>query len=94
MSLFDAYRFDGRRVLVVGGATGMGAAAAELALDAGDRNGALTFFGATCCTSLRKAARGACALKWKRWMFSSFTSTCGRPVPNCNVSPGSACKSA
>jgi NAD(P)-dependent dehydrogenase (short-subunit alcohol dehydrogenase family) len=35
MSLFDAYRFDGKRVLVVGGATGMGAAAAELALDAG-----------------------------------------------------------
>jgi NAD(P)-dependent dehydrogenase (short-subunit alcohol dehydrogenase family) len=35
MSLFDAFRFDGRRVLVVGGATGMGAAAAELALDAG-----------------------------------------------------------
>lgn len=35
MSLFDAFRFDGRRVLVVGGATGMGAAAAELAVDAG-----------------------------------------------------------
>lgn len=35
MSLFDAFRFDGQRVLVVGGATGMGAAAAELALDAG-----------------------------------------------------------
>ena len=35
MSLFDAYRFDGKRVLVVGGATGMGAAAAELCLDAG-----------------------------------------------------------
>jgi NAD(P)-dependent dehydrogenase (short-subunit alcohol dehydrogenase family) len=35
MSLFDAFRFDGKRVLVVGGATGMGAAAAELALDAG-----------------------------------------------------------
>ena len=33
--LFDSFRFDGRRVLVVGGATGMGAAAAELALDAG-----------------------------------------------------------
>jgi NAD(P)-dependent dehydrogenase (short-subunit alcohol dehydrogenase family) len=32
MSLF---RYDGKRVLVVGGATGMGAAAAELALDAG-----------------------------------------------------------
>jgi len=35
MSLFDAFRFDGKRVLVVGGATGMGAAAAELALAAG-----------------------------------------------------------
>lgn len=35
MGLFDAFRFDGKRVLVVGGATGMGAAAAELALDAG-----------------------------------------------------------
>jgi NAD(P)-dependent dehydrogenase (short-subunit alcohol dehydrogenase family) len=35
MSIFDAFRLDGQRVLVVGGATGMGAAAAELALDAG-----------------------------------------------------------
>lgn len=35
MSIFDAFRYDGKRVLVVGGATGMGAAAAELALDAG-----------------------------------------------------------
>jgi NAD(P)-dependent dehydrogenase (short-subunit alcohol dehydrogenase family) len=35
MSLFDAFRFDGKRVLVVGGASGMGAAAAQLALDAG-----------------------------------------------------------
>jgi len=35
MSLFDALRFDGKRVLVVGGATGMGAAAARLALDLG-----------------------------------------------------------
>jgi NAD(P)-dependent dehydrogenase (short-subunit alcohol dehydrogenase family) len=35
MSLFDAFRFDSKRVVVVGGATGMGAAAAELALDAG-----------------------------------------------------------
>jgi NAD(P)-dependent dehydrogenase (short-subunit alcohol dehydrogenase family) len=31
----DAFRFDGQRVLVVGGATGMGAAAAELLLDLG-----------------------------------------------------------
>ncbi len=35
MTLFDAYRYDGKRVLVVGGATGMGAAAAELVRDAG-----------------------------------------------------------
>ncbi|MEJ7582866.1 MAG: SDR family oxidoreductase [Acidimicrobiales bacterium] len=35
MSLAAAFRYDGRRVLVVGGATGMGAAAARLVLDAG-----------------------------------------------------------
>lgn len=35
MSLYDAFRYDGKRVLVVGGATGMGAAAAELVQDAG-----------------------------------------------------------
>ena len=35
MSLSEGFRFDGKRVLVVGGATGMGAAAAELALDLG-----------------------------------------------------------
>jgi NAD(P)-dependent dehydrogenase (short-subunit alcohol dehydrogenase family) len=35
VSLFDAFRYDGKRVLVVGGATGMGAAAARLAQDAG-----------------------------------------------------------
>ena len=35
MGVFDAFRYDGKRVLVVGGATGMGAATAELALDAG-----------------------------------------------------------
>ncbi|MCK9902008.1 short-chain dehydrogenase [Parafrankia colletiae] len=35
MTLFDAFRFDGKRVVVVGGATGMGAAAAELAVSAG-----------------------------------------------------------
>ncbi|MDT7550397.1 MAG: hypothetical protein QOE84_2791 [Actinomycetota bacterium] len=35
MNLFDAFRYDGKRVLVVGGASGMGAAAAQLALDAG-----------------------------------------------------------
>ncbi len=35
MSLFDAFRYDGKRVLVVGGATGMGAAAAQVVKDAG-----------------------------------------------------------
>jgi NAD(P)-dependent dehydrogenase (short-subunit alcohol dehydrogenase family) len=35
MTLFDAFRYDSKRVVVVGGATGMGAAAAELALSAG-----------------------------------------------------------
>ena len=35
MTIFDAFRYDDKRVLVVGGATGMGAAAAELARDAG-----------------------------------------------------------
>lgn len=35
MGSFDAFRYDGKRVLVVGGATGMGAATAELVLDAG-----------------------------------------------------------
>ena len=35
MTIFDAFRYDGKRVLVVGGATGMGAAAAELAQAAG-----------------------------------------------------------
>ena len=35
MGVFDAFRYDGKRVLVVGGASGMGAATAELALDAG-----------------------------------------------------------
>src|SRR5438067_8204731 len=35
MSLFDAFRYDGKRAVVVGGATGMGAATAELVQDAG-----------------------------------------------------------
>jgi NAD(P)-dependent dehydrogenase (short-subunit alcohol dehydrogenase family) len=35
MTTFDAFRYDGKRALVVGGATGMGAAAAELLLAAG-----------------------------------------------------------
>src|SRR3954451_12068060 len=35
MGLFEAFRYDGKRVVVVGGATGMGAATAELVKDAG-----------------------------------------------------------
>ncbi len=35
MGLFDAFRYDGKRALVVGGASGMGAATAELVQDAG-----------------------------------------------------------
>lgn len=35
MSLFDAYRYDGRHALVVGGATGMGGAAVDVLLEAG-----------------------------------------------------------
>ena len=35
MGMFDAFRFDGKRALVVGAATGMGNAAAQLVLDAG-----------------------------------------------------------
>jgi NAD(P)-dependent dehydrogenase (short-subunit alcohol dehydrogenase family) len=35
MTLFDAFSYRGKRALVVGGATGMGAATARLALDAG-----------------------------------------------------------
>ena len=35
MSLFDAFSYSGKRVFVVGGATGMGAAVAEVVLDAG-----------------------------------------------------------
>ena len=35
MTPFDSFRYDGKRALVVGGATGMGAATAELLLSAG-----------------------------------------------------------
>src|SRR5437879_12990456 len=35
MTLFDAFRYDGKRAIVVGGASGMGAATAELLQDAG-----------------------------------------------------------
>ena len=39
MTLFDAFRYDGKRALVVGGPTGMGAAAAELTAVRGRRGG-------------------------------------------------------
>jgi NAD(P)-dependent dehydrogenase (short-subunit alcohol dehydrogenase family) len=35
VTLFDGFRYDGKRALVVGGATGMGAATAELLVSAG-----------------------------------------------------------
>src|SRR5579884_3668306 len=35
MGVFDAYGYEGKRALVVGGATGMGAATAELVADGG-----------------------------------------------------------
>src|SRR3954454_5467040 len=35
MSLFDAFAYNGKRALVVGGATGMGAAVAQVVKDAG-----------------------------------------------------------
>ncbi|HWP65979.1 MAG TPA: SDR family oxidoreductase [Candidatus Limnocylindria bacterium] len=35
MSLFDAFRYDGKRAVVVGGATGIGAAVAHVVKDAG-----------------------------------------------------------
>src|SRR3954453_7132941 len=35
MSLFDAFAYQGKRALVVGGATGMGAAVAQVVKDAG-----------------------------------------------------------
>ena len=35
LGLLDSFRFDGRRAVVVGGATGMGAAVADLAQAAG-----------------------------------------------------------
>jgi NAD(P)-dependent dehydrogenase (short-subunit alcohol dehydrogenase family) len=43
MTLFNAFRYDGKRVLVVGGATGMGAAVAELVQDAGAEVVAMDF---------------------------------------------------
>ncbi len=43
MGQFDAFRYDGKRVLVVGAASGMGAAAAELVQDAGAEVVAMDF---------------------------------------------------
>ena len=43
MTVFDAFRFDGKRALVVGGATGMGAATAQLVQDAGAEVVAMDF---------------------------------------------------
>src|SRR5258708_10993102 len=43
MSTFSAFRYDGKRVLVVGGASGMGAAVAELVQDAGAEVVAMDF---------------------------------------------------
>jgi NAD(P)-dependent dehydrogenase (short-subunit alcohol dehydrogenase family) len=37
MAMFDAFRYDGKHAVVVGGATGMGAATARLVLDGGAR---------------------------------------------------------
>jgi NAD(P)-dependent dehydrogenase (short-subunit alcohol dehydrogenase family) len=43
MTLFDAFRYDGKRALVVGGASGMGAATARLVQDAGAEVVAMDF---------------------------------------------------
>src|SRR6267154_1481385 len=43
MSVFSAFRYDGKRVLVVGGASGMGAAVAALVQDAGAEVVAMDF---------------------------------------------------
>src|SRR3977135_3310537 len=43
MSLFSAFRYDGKRALVVGGASGMGAAVAALVQDAGAEVVAMDF---------------------------------------------------
>src|SRR5437588_8410920 len=47
MGAFDAFRYDGKRALVVGGATGMGAATAELVQDAGAEVVVMDFAGVT-----------------------------------------------
>ena len=43
MTLFDAFRYDGKRALVVGAASGMGAATAEVVQDAGAEVVAMDF---------------------------------------------------
>ena len=43
MSVFNAFRYDGKRALVVGGASGMGAATAQLVQDAGAEVVAMDF---------------------------------------------------
>ncbi len=43
MTLFDKYRYDGKRAVVVGAATGMGAATAQLVQDAGAEVVAMDF---------------------------------------------------
>jgi NAD(P)-dependent dehydrogenase (short-subunit alcohol dehydrogenase family) len=43
MSVFSAFRYDGKRALVVGGASGMGAATAQLVQDAGAEVVAMDF---------------------------------------------------
>src|SRR5882762_11489495 len=43
MSVFSAFRYDGKRALVVGGASGMGAAVAALVQDAGAEVVAMDF---------------------------------------------------
>ncbi len=43
MTLFSAFRYDGKRALVVGGASGMGAATAALVQDAGAEVVAMDF---------------------------------------------------
>src|SRR3954469_17126706 len=75
MSLFDAYGYTGKRAVVVGGATGMGAAVAELVQDAGaevvvmDRAD-ITLPGVK-AISLNLAAK---------WSFDSAVDECGGPV--------------
>lgn len=74
-SLFDAFRFDGKRVLVVGGATGMGAAAAELALDAGAEVVVMDFADVTL-----DGAKGIKLNLAERDSIDAAVAECGGPV--------------